>query len=105
MGHMEKLTHDVVCPQGDDEFGCPCARWIGLGNPEFSPPRDCDRCNCDCEVIAKAREDEREKWLDFSGHPWGSHEQSCEWWGKDSLYMHYCEDTYAATWIECRCRV
>ena len=101
---MDKLLHDVLCPQNEDEDGCPCARWIRQGgNVAFNPVTDCDRCSCFCDFIAKARADERERWLDFSGQQWGSHDENCEWWGRDSAYMKHCEDFWAATWVACAC--
>lgn len=49
--------HDKLCALVD---GCTC-HWI-------KPPRRCDECNCTCEIIDAARQDERDKytppWLD-----------------------------------------
>lgn len=100
---MSKLMHDPVCPNSGDEDGCHCATWLRQGESAFDPESDCDRCGCFCDIIAEARADEREKWLDFSGQRWGTHAQSCEWWGRDHAYMAYCEDTYAAGWVACPC--
>lgn len=49
--------HDRLCSLAN---GCTC-HWI-------KPPRACDECNCTCEIVEAARQDERDKytppWLD-----------------------------------------
>lgn len=98
------MIHDSLCPQAAEEDGCACSVWIRLGDVDFDPDKDCDRCGCVCDIIETARTDEREKWIDFSHALTGTHTEGCEWWGRDRAYSQYCEDTWCASWVVCGCQ-
>lgn len=54
---MTAVKHDPLCPQSEVLDGCSCFEWLRKRMPdrEFNPETDCERCDCQCDIIAKVR--------------------------------------------------
>ena len=60
------MTHDPLCEQAKRH--CNPTLWkehVGGANPNHIQGVSCDRCLCMCDLIAKVRDEERSKDLDY----------------------------------------